>query len=845
MKKLTSKFVGKIVALSMSLVVCLGVTGCGSKPPADNQVTIWTAYSSEKILQDLDYSHRYASGKTVEIDVFKNEHEGAQLMFTPTLDVASYTLTTSDLKLVGDDSITLPKETFEIFHQMYMPVTAIKDVDTLTGKGMYPEALMPYENAVMHKLNKVYGGDNQGIWIEAFPSEEQTAGLYKGNWTLSIDGVNYTIPVEVSVYDYTLSDAKHSTSLFFSPWQDVAICEGNTTIDLQESYANFLLEHRIEVGQLPGNDATIYNLDGALDTFIEQAKKVANDERCTRYSFPYSHTAIDCVRTIEDASKKLSLVDDVVTCTSKDYTKSILEKIAQASLDSDGVYNLLEKMETYYVYFDEYTSSDKLGEAQYTNIVTPIWYAEVANHLIISMARERGDDSVLTTEEAEILDEYFDIIDKDRSLSVAFNETYTWESWAYGQFLLSLEYKHTDITPYNGMTGREYRKHLYRLAEYSRNYNQTAQTDFIDSVTTFGGYQYEFRPIDQIELLEGAMAKLTAQFSDFEQEVLDDTKNMKNMTIGEWTDELDFKTIYCPTEPDYGTKATQEFYDEFTHFWYEDDEAEVWSYTAIEPRDPNPSYHMEGALITSRLYSWMMYDYGIQGNLYWHIMLNRNYQRGELEYVQDYYTNPIRYGGGRGANGEGFLLYPGKVYDVKWNGVDGAGDDITSPVASIRLKSIRDGLEEYDIMYAIDEFARNRAKVLGVTYDEKAFDNLLEHLVQNTYRTTSVSLVQTIRITLILKGSTKLEILSVSLQNQLQTLVLLLILLRLKVTTLNLRFLLPLALKFQLAVKFLQTRLLFMVETVKITLFTMHHLALTNLLQPTLILRFKVVASTA
>jgi len=733
MKKLTSKFVGKIVALSMSLVVCLGVTGCGSKPPADNQVTIWTAYSSEKILQDLDYSHRYASGKTVEIDVFKNEHEGAQLVFTPTLDVASYTLTTSDLKLVGDDSVTLPKETFEIFHQMYMPVTAIKDVNTLTGKGMYPEALMPYENAVMHKLNKVYGGDNQGIWIEAFPSETQTAGLYKGNWTLSIDGVNYTIPVEVNVYDYTLSDEKHSTSLFFSPWEDVAICEGNTTIELQESYANFLLEHRIEVGQLPGNDATIYNLDGALDTFIEQAKKVTNDERCTRYSFPYSHTSISCVRTVTN-NKQLSLVDDVVTCTSKDYTKSILEKIAQASLDSDGVYNLLEKMETYYVYFDEYTSSDKLGEAQYTNIITPIWYAEVANHLIISMARERGYDSVLTTEEAEILGEYFDIIDRDRSLSVAFNETYTWESWAYGQFLLSLQYKSTDITPYNGMTGREYRKHLYRLAEYSRNYNQTAQTDFIDSVTTFGGYQYEFRPIDQIELLESAMAKLTAQFSEFEQEVLDDTKNMKNMTIGEYTENLDFKTIYCPTEPDYGSKSTQEFYDEFTHFWYEDDEAEVWSYTAIEPRDPNPSYHMEGALITSRLYSWMMYDYGIQGNLYWHIMLNRNYQRGNLEYVQDYYTNPIRYGGGRGANGEGFLLYPGKVYDVKWNGVDGAGDDITSPVASIRLKSIRDGLEEYDIMYAIDEFARNRAKVLGVTYDEKAFDNLLEHLVQNTYR---------------------------------------------------------------------------------------------------------------
>ena len=441
MKKLTSKFVGKVIALSMSLVICLGAAGCGGKPAGDNQVAIWTAYSSEKILQDLDYSHRHSTGKTLQIDVFRNEHEGAQLMFTPTLDVAEYTLTTSDLTLVGDSSVTYPKESFEIFHQMYMPVSAIKDVNTLTGKGMYPEALMPYANAIAHDLNKVYGGDNQGIWIEAFPTANQQAGLYKGNWTLTLDGVNYTIPVEVTVYDYTLSDAKHSTSLFFTPWSDTVICEGNSTIEMQESYANFLREHRIDAGQLPGNDTTIYNLDGALDTFIKEAKAVANDERCTRYSFPYSHISVSTVKTTSDNNKQLTLVDDVVTCASKDYVKVVLERCAQESLDSEGVYNLLDKMQSYYVYFDEYTSSDKLGEAQYTVTITPIWYAEVANHMIISMARERGYDSVLSTEEAALLDEYYNIIANDRTHSYNMDETYTWESWMFGQFLLSLEYK--------------------------------------------------------------------------------------------------------------------------------------------------------------------------------------------------------------------------------------------------------------------------------------------------------------------------------------------------------------------------------------------------------------------
>ena len=189
--------------------------------------------------------------------------------------------------------------------------------------------------------------------------------------------------------------------MFFSPWKDIVIAEQNSTAALQESYADFLYEHRIDVGQLPGNNTTIYNEGPALEKFIEEAKMVANDPRVSRYSFPYSHRDIYAVKTTLDADKNLVLTDDRVTCSAKDYTKIILERIAEASLESNGVYNLLEKMQTYYVYFDEYTSSDKLGEAQYTNIVTPIWYAEVANHMTITIARERGYDSVLSAEEKE------------------------------------------------------------------------------------------------------------------------------------------------------------------------------------------------------------------------------------------------------------------------------------------------------------------------------------------------------------------------------------------------------------------------------------------------------------
>ncbi len=739
MKKSFSKLLSKVIAVCMCLVLSFGIVACKDNSssgggPKNNNIEVWTAYSSEKILQDFDYSHRYAS-KTLTIGAFRNEWEGAQIMFTPEKAVDSYTLTINDLKKA--DGTVLSKDAFEAYVQMYMEVTAVKDQQSLTGGGVYPEALLPYENAVMHGKNTGVAGGNNGIWVEVKPSETQAAGLYTGSWTLTCDGVAYNIPVQVTVYDFYLDDAKQSKSVFFTQWREVGHMEQNTSLKVQNSYANFLLEHRVECCFLPGNDVTIYNTTIAVDRFIEEAKMYANDERVTRYNFPYSHTEIKAVKLSDNKSELLA---DSVTCAEKYYAKTILEKVAEASLDTvDDAeqFNLMAKMQTYYVYFDEYTQSDKLGEAQYTNIITPIWYQEIAHELLYEMAEDRGLFDRLTSDEKELLDDYYARITGDRRPSG--QQVYTWESYAYGEFLLSLNFLSTDVVTdaindlenvgstavagnrefLDGQTGREYRKQLYKTLGYSRDLKD-------------GSGNYITMSLADAAVLDSAINKLLDAVDPFEKAVIIDTANMKNLTVGEWTENMDFKTIFVPLLPDYDTSAQQDFYKNLTSFWWDDvTYGEVWAYTAINPRDPYPTYHIEGALLTSRLFGWMQYEYNIVGNLYWDTVVDRNYQNGEQ--IQDFYTNPIRYGGGNGANGEGFLLFPGKVYDVTWNGVDGEGDDVWSPVASIRLKSIRDGYEEYDLLYALEQFSINRATAMGQTYNEAMFDNLMAYLSKDAY----------------------------------------------------------------------------------------------------------------
>lgn len=156
---------------------------------------------------------------------------------------------------------------------------------------------------------------------------------------------------------------------------------------------------------------------------------------------------------------------------------------------------------------------------------------------------------------------------------------------------------------------------------------------------------------------------------------------------------------------------------------YQSREDSVWWYGCIGPKNPYPTYHLDDNLISSRILSWMQYDYNIEGNLYWETSL---YQKAVInEFTGAYERRPInpykeasRF---PDVNGDGFLTYPGAPY-----GIDG-------PVASIRMESIRDGLEEYELLQDLEELNRALAKHYGVNYENnKVLDLIYNSLYEGT-----------------------------------------------------------------------------------------------------------------
>jgi hypothetical protein len=113
---------------------------------------------------------------------------------------------------------------------------------------------------------------------------------------------------------------------------------------------------------------------------------------------------------------------------------------------------------------------------------------------------------------------------------------------------------------------------------------------------------------------------------------------------------------------------------------------EVWSYTAGVRGKGYPTWQLDYPLFHYRMPAWINWSVGATGLLYW----ANNYWADS----SDPWTDPRTYGT---LNGDGALVYPGSA--VGYHG----------PVVSMRLKAIRDGIEDYDTLKLLERADRPAA----------------------------------------------------------------------------------------------------------------------------------------
>ena len=637
-KKKTQYAVRAAVALSCACMMFAFVaceSGGGTKTPKEVTAEVWTAYGTEKILRDPDYSARYGA-KTLTINAFRNEKEAAQIVISPDGD-AEYTFELADL--INENGTVLPKESFTVYHQKYINLETIKDTVNAQGAGYYPDALLPYEKAVEYDENKITGGQNQGLWISLKADKEQESGVYTGNFKATVAGKEYSVPVAVTLYDYTLSDkVQMKTRFSFSP-TEIGISEMNYTDEIYQTYYETMLDYRITGSGLPLS-YSLYQ----QDQYFDLVEKYTKDERVTIIPLIFTggatvveHTA-DGLIAVDEAIGKEGTVELSIPTVYWSTFENTLLRFAKESFARGS--NLAEKLSFYASLIDEYDASP--GNAGLNKAVYNI---------------RRIEDSAVHTAK---------IVENMRWMEVEDAE--------------------------NGGTKRVICQ------------NKTLK---FDDLTDNAGYGYSLVDLEEpiyydCDLTETAFKALQA-------EVAADLGALRNVTTATKVNDFFYEyanASFCPTIDYYeseGNRIRAKNYAEKAN-------SEVWVYTAVNPCSPWPTYHTEDVLITSRLLGWMMYEYDIVGNLYWATTLSRKTD-GLDPQVQDLYEDPIRFP----MNGDGYMFYPGRTYGME------------EPVTSLRLHSICDSVEDYDLLYALEQYSLAR----GATGDD--FNTMLDFLIDGLY----------------------------------------------------------------------------------------------------------------
>ncbi len=151
-----------------------------------------------------------------------------------------------------------------------------------------------------------------------------------------------------------------------------------------------------------------------------------------------------------------------------------------------------------------------------------------------------------------------------------------------------------------------------------------------------------------------------------------DGVSLKNMmTARSFPEELLFVDIWCPEIHTYDPIAAAQEQSRGRN---------VWWYVAYGSRRPFPNVWIDSPLTEGRVWLWMTWKHKLDGILYWSV----NWWG---------WANPW-FGGGNFnnlSNGDGNLVYP---------------DPSGTPLSSIRLETLQDGLEDYEL-FCLLEAARD------------------------------------------------------------------------------------------------------------------------------------------
>lgn len=194
--------------------------------------------------------------------------------------------------------------------------------------------------------------------------------------------------------------------------------------------------------------------------------------------------------------------------------------------------------------------------------------------------------------------------------------------------------------------------------------------------------------VESVVGVEMSEEEFSALYEENKVKLAESARDVRNMITSQLDDRFDYRYVdaFVGGRGIGSTAKVRSSYDDL--------EADTWWYSCSGGANKFALESFEARLLEPRLVTWASFDYNYKGEIFWetvlYLKLGNHPITGahSVSYAIDCYKEAVRCAD---DPGDGFFLYPGKPY-----GIDG-------PVTCLRLHAIRDGREEYEMLYDLEQ----------------------------------------------------------------------------------------------------------------------------------------------
>ena len=165
------------------------------KKPSVPTIPLWQAPGFAKI--GVDAAPPVEQRDRITISAARNETESFQIVLPSDQQPRTARISLSPVVHEKDAAVSIPTENIRLSEVAYIPV--IKASDSLGSTGLWPDPLPPLEATL-----NIPEGRNQPIHVRIRVPKDALAGKYHATFTVQAGDVTREVPVELTVFNFTL-----------------------------------------------------------------------------------------------------------------------------------------------------------------------------------------------------------------------------------------------------------------------------------------------------------------------------------------------------------------------------------------------------------------------------------------------------------------------------------------------------------------------------------------------------------------------------------------------------------------------------------------------------------------